>query len=302
MPATTHTTPEPVTTSTTSGQASASVSLHDQQGQEEHGQDPAGARQEREPAAQSHDDEQVGGGDDEPGPAGHRPQPGARQDQADDEGDEVGHAATLPPARVRPDSWVVTHECSAHTRVTMDDQMPRSRAAVRLARSFGRTALSSGRRWWIGGAVVVVLARRRARARRPGADGALLRRRRLALGRPGARAHAGLAGAAQPRAPGHRQRPRRGPRPASRRVLGHEHRSAGQLADPHQGGDRALALRAVRAAAPPRGAGGVPDDPRRHPHRAHVRHRHLPRAVAGVPRRRWTCRRGRSTCCWCARG
>ena len=36
--------------------------------------------------------------------------------------------------------------------------MPRSRAAVRLARSFGRTALSSGRRWWIGGAVVVVLA------------------------------------------------------------------------------------------------------------------------------------------------
>ena len=40
----------------------------------------------------------------------------------------------------------------------MDEQIPRSRAAVRLARSFGRTALSSGRRWWIGGAVVAVLA------------------------------------------------------------------------------------------------------------------------------------------------
>ena len=175
------------------------------------------------------------------------------------------------------------HESSAHTRSMMRDRLTPGRAAARLTRSLRGVATSPGRRWWIGGAALIILA------------AAVLGRDDLALmARSFADADWGWAAVALAL-----MLVSLALRSLSLQLivnaLGEAHArfteafsatSIGLLANsliPVKRGDGALAVRAVRAAAPEAGASAVPDGARPHADRADVRHRHLPRHGARVP-------------------
>ena len=163
----------------------------------------------------------------------------------------------------------------------------RGRTADRIAIPCGEVGTS----WSALQPLATLVDRRHRRGRRPGvaprarparAHGAVVRARGLALGGGGYGAPARLPRPAQLGPQSDRRCPRRRARAPQRRVLGHEHRPAGQHRAAGARGHRPDALRPVDPAAAPARAAALRDGARDELHRTAVRHGDLRRSRPGV--------------------